>query len=105
MVRAKRGCGLTWRPRRGFGASGAVLHLDIDLTDRDGNVRVAFNDLALRLVADGQEQPAESPGERAPDGDDATRAARGVWQETGAEPAPFSLKRDCDLFLAGGANT
>jgi acyl transferase domain-containing protein/cation diffusion facilitator CzcD-associated flavoprotein CzcO/enoyl-CoA hydratase/carnithine racemase/aryl carrier-like protein len=91
------------RSRRDAGASGAVLHLDIDLTDRDGNVCVAFREVALRLVGDAAHRVTDADRPALDEGS-STRLvlARGIWQERPAQKVGGPARKiDVDLFVSG----
>ncbi|WP_186400372.1 SDR family NAD(P)-dependent oxidoreductase [Stappia sp. P2PMeth1] len=81
-------------------ATAAVRHLDIHMLDRDGNLRVAFEDLALRIVAS-EEAPAEASGDEVAD------ELPLVLAESHWRPAPTdtgnAAGRDVSVLLAGFA--
>ncbi|MCA1909373.1 MAG: SDR family NAD(P)-dependent oxidoreductase, partial [Magnetospirillum sp.] len=73
------------RVRPAATATEGLRRLDIELCDKDGNVRVAFHDLSLRVMADeSRPQPALLAG--------------GAWRE---QPRTTGQSRDTVLFLAG----
>ncbi len=80
-------------------ATAAVRHLDIHMLDRDGNPRVSFEDLALRIVAAG-EAMAEGPATTETADDLPLVLAESRWR-----PAPAGTgragERDVSVLLAG----
>ncbi|WP_067221784.1 SDR family NAD(P)-dependent oxidoreductase [Stappia indica] len=79
-------------------ATAAVRHLDIHMLDRDGNPRVSFEDLALRIVASDETTVEAAGGETADD-------LPLVLAESRWRPAPAGTgragERDVSVLLAG----
>ncbi|SOC15856.1 SDR family NAD(P)-dependent oxidoreductase [Stappia indica] len=79
-------------------ATAAVRHLDIHMLDRDGNLRVSFEDLALRIVASDETAVEAAGGEAADD-------LPLVLAESRWRPAPAGTgragERDVSVLLAG----
>ncbi|QGZ36670.1 SDR family NAD(P)-dependent oxidoreductase [Stappia indica] len=79
-------------------ATAAVRHLDIHMLDRDGNLRVSFEDLALRIVASDETAVEADKGVTADD-------LPLVLAESRWRPAPAGTgqvgERDASVLLAG----